>query len=290
MPTFAGRPSTMSYLRWIFRRIPWLDNKGSKYPNCNSSVRHNLFWCWNIRFKNQATTCSDFPSETLFWINEVEMVLFIGRIEISAISLWNGFSKLRDAGREYCLCSEEDHPEFPVQEECQHRGAESPERGSVSTRKLDAMFPCHDVFRFADLASVGKSLLDRNTDHLLNQARSERTCETKTSSGISWQLYRKTFGSSLCSMIGIAGRTTRKYWISKRTISSARRIIDEGTGWFSEILKSEVQEKIMRHHKNSLLGCKKCNNRWILFRSHIGSRAISVQVSIVEVSNNVFHS
>ena len=38
--------------------------------------------------------------------------LFIGRIEISAISLWKGFSKLRDAGREDCFCSEEDHPEF----------------------------------------------------------------------------------------------------------------------------------------------------------------------------------
>ena len=190
-------------------------------------------------------------------------MVFIGRIEISAISLWNGFSKLRDAGREYCFCSEEDHPEFSPQEEGQSRGTESPERGSVSTRKLDAMFPCHDVFRFADPASDWKSSLDKNKDHLLYQARSERTCETKTSSGISWQLYRKTLESSLCSMIGIAGRTTRKYWISKRTISPARRIIDEGKGWFSEILKSEVQEKIMRHHKNSLLGCKKCKNRWI---------------------------
>ena len=45
--------------------------------------------------------------------------------------------------------------------------------------------------------------------------------------------------------------------ILKKTISPARTIIDEGKGWFSEILKSEVQEKIMRHDRNSLLGCNK---------------------------------
>ena len=187
------------------------------------------------------------PSDYLFWFcignyvwdQRSEDGLPMGRIEISAKSLLKGFSKLRDAGREDCFCSEEDHPEFTFQDESQPRGAESPEKGPFSTRKLDAMFPRHDVFRFADQASVGKSLLDGNKDHLLYQARSERFCETRT------------------SMIGIAGRTTRKCWISKRTISPARRIIDEGKGRFSEILKSEVQEKIMRHHKNSLLGCKK---------------------------------
>ena len=32
------------------------------------------FLCWKIRFKNQVTTCSDFPSEAMLWITEVEMV------------------------------------------------------------------------------------------------------------------------------------------------------------------------------------------------------------------------
>ena len=30
---------------------------------------------------------------------------------------WKGFSKLRDVRREDCLCSEQDHPEFPIEEE-----------------------------------------------------------------------------------------------------------------------------------------------------------------------------
>ena len=40
------------------------------------------------------------------------------------------------------IASEQDHPEFPIQEEGQSRGTESPERGSVSTRKTDRV---HDL-------------------------------------------------------------------------------------------------------------------------------------------------
>ena len=43
--------------------------------------------------------------------------------------------------REDCLCSAQDHPEFPVQEG-QLRGAESPKRGPGSARKTDRF---HDL-------------------------------------------------------------------------------------------------------------------------------------------------
>ena len=36
--------------------------------------RQPIFLCWKIRFKNPATTCSDFPSEAMLWIKEAEMV------------------------------------------------------------------------------------------------------------------------------------------------------------------------------------------------------------------------
>ena len=39
-----------------------------KFPNPQS------FLVWAIRFKNQVTTCSDFPSDALLWIKEGEMV------------------------------------------------------------------------------------------------------------------------------------------------------------------------------------------------------------------------
>ena len=32
------------------------------------------FACWNIRFKTEVCTCSQFHTETMLWINEVEMV------------------------------------------------------------------------------------------------------------------------------------------------------------------------------------------------------------------------
>ena len=35
---------------------------------------HSTLSCWKIRFKNQVTTCSDFPSGAMLWIKEVEMV------------------------------------------------------------------------------------------------------------------------------------------------------------------------------------------------------------------------
>ena len=59
-----------------------------------------------------------------------------------AIGFRKEFSQFWDAGREDCFCSEQDRPEFPVQEEGQSRGTESPERGSVSTRKTDRL---HDL-------------------------------------------------------------------------------------------------------------------------------------------------
>ena len=35
---------------------------------------HPTFSCWKIRFKTQICSCSDFPSEAMSWIKEVEMV------------------------------------------------------------------------------------------------------------------------------------------------------------------------------------------------------------------------
>ena len=62
--------------RWNYRRILWLDSKNSNYRNCNStnSLIHNRFCCGKMRFKNQVTTCSAFPSDAMWWIKQVEMV------------------------------------------------------------------------------------------------------------------------------------------------------------------------------------------------------------------------
>ena len=56
------------------------------------------------------------------------------------------FSKLRDAGREDCVCSEQDHPELLLQEEGYSRGAESSIARSISSRTADC-FMINDYFR-----------------------------------------------------------------------------------------------------------------------------------------------
>ena len=60
-----------------------------------------------------------------------------------------GFSKLGDAGREDCLCSEQDHPDFPVQEEgqppkrtCFCEGDKSPSRSTSIFELLVFMTQC----------------------------------------------------------------------------------------------------------------------------------------------------
>ena len=87
---------------------------------------------------------------------------FTRGIEVFAIRFSKEFSKFRDAGREDCFCSEQDHPEFLIQEG-QSRGTEGPDGGPVSARRLIA-FMIYDYFRvtsahdtvleYADLFSV----------------------------------------------------------------------------------------------------------------------------------------
>ena len=74
MPTYAGRPSTMSST--IPVDLPQNSLVGQqtselqfdKFPNLQS------FLVWKIRFKNQVTPCCDFPSDAMLWIKEVEMI------------------------------------------------------------------------------------------------------------------------------------------------------------------------------------------------------------------------
>ena len=69
---------------------------------------------WKMRFKTQVSSGSDFPAEALLWIEEVEMVDSLDELKSSQSVCGGGVSKLRDAGREHCLGSEQGHPEFPV--------------------------------------------------------------------------------------------------------------------------------------------------------------------------------
>ena len=131
MPTFATRPLTTSSTLPVElpqnymvgqQRQQISELQFGKFPDPQS------FLVWTIRFRTQVTTCSDFPSDALLWIKEVEMVDSVDEFKSSRSVYGKDFPKLRDAGREDCFCSEQDHPEFPVQKEGQPRGAESPKK------------------------------------------------------------------------------------------------------------------------------------------------------------------
>ena len=110
--------------------------------NSTNSILHNHSCVWKIRFKNHVISLSDFPSDAMLCFIEVETVESLEDLKSLPISFWKEFSKFRDAGREDCFCSEQDHPEIPFQEGGQSRGTESPERGSVSSRTTDRL---HDL-------------------------------------------------------------------------------------------------------------------------------------------------
>ena len=83
MPTFATKPWTassampaelpQSYM--VGQQISEL--QFDKFPNLQS------FKVWKIRCKNQATTCSDFPSDAMQWMKEVEMVDSLEKLKSS---------------------------------------------------------------------------------------------------------------------------------------------------------------------------------------------------------------
>ena len=56
-----------------------------KFPTPSS------FPCWKIRFRNQVTTYSDFPSEAILWIKEVEMVDSMEELKSSRSAAGNYF-------------------------------------------------------------------------------------------------------------------------------------------------------------------------------------------------------
>ena len=77
MPTFATRPLTTSSTIPVELQQNYMvgqqrqqisELQFDKFPNPQS------FLVWKIRFKTQVTTCSDFPSDAMLWIKEVEMV------------------------------------------------------------------------------------------------------------------------------------------------------------------------------------------------------------------------
>ena len=72
-----------------------------EFPNPQS------FLVWKIRFKNQVTTCSDFPSEPMFWIKEVEMVESVDGLRSSSSTRFQ-YDTVLDYAELFCFTLRDD--------------------------------------------------------------------------------------------------------------------------------------------------------------------------------------
>ena len=110
------------------------------------------------------TPCSDFPSEALLRIKEVEMVDSMDELTSSRSVASKNFPNFGNVGREDRFSFEQDHPKFEHEEEGQSGGTESTERGSSFLRGTQISFMIYDYSRvtgaqdtllgYADLFSV----------------------------------------------------------------------------------------------------------------------------------------
>ena len=142
MLRFAGRPSTMSSLTQV--ELPQNCMVGQQRQQVSELQFDNFlhpqsFLVWKIRFKNQAIACSDFPSERMLWIKEMEMVESFDECVSSRSTAGKDFPNFEMLDAKIASARTRSSRTIPVQEEGQSRWPERPEGGPVSTRKTDRL-------------------------------------------------------------------------------------------------------------------------------------------------------
>ena len=140
MPTFARRPSTMSSLFPVDlpqsstvgqQRQQISELKLDKFPTFST------FFCWKIRFGNQVTTCSDFPSEALLWIKEVEMVDSMNELKSSRSVAGKKFPNFEMLDAKIASALNKVIQNSHFKKKGQSGGTKSPKRGPFPSRKTD---------------------------------------------------------------------------------------------------------------------------------------------------------
>ena len=67
------------------------------------------FACWKIRFKTEGCTCSQFPTEAMQWIKEVEMVDSVDDLKSSSSIRGIRMPDFEVLDREDCFSTEQNH-------------------------------------------------------------------------------------------------------------------------------------------------------------------------------------
>ena len=93
------------------------------------------FACWKIRFKTEVCTCSQFPTEAMPWIKEVEMVESVDDLKSSCSVRGIRMSDFEVLGAKI----EQNHPKYPIQKKNQSGGTQGPEAGPFPSWKTDRL-------------------------------------------------------------------------------------------------------------------------------------------------------
>ena len=107
-------------------------------PHFDKITTSATFACWKIRFKTEVCTCSQFPTEAMLWIKEVEMVKSVDDLKssCSARGIRTPDFEVRDAKIASALNRIIQNTHFKKKIS---GGNESFKRGSLSPRKTDRL-------------------------------------------------------------------------------------------------------------------------------------------------------
>ena len=169
MPMFARRPSTVSSLIPVDipqnpQRQQISELQFDKFPTPHS------FLCWKIKFKSRKTTCSDFPSDNILWINEVETVDSLEEVKSSRSIAGQNFPNIEILDARIASAFNKIIQNSHFKKKVSLEEQKSPERRSVPIAEDRSPYMIYDYFRvtgahdseldYADLFSV--NLRDEN--------------------------------------------------------------------------------------------------------------------------------
>ena len=86
MPTPATKPLTTSSTMPVELLQNYMVGQQRQQLQFDKFSTLSTFSCWKKRFKTQVSSCSDFPSEAMLLIKEVEMVDSVDELKIIAVN------------------------------------------------------------------------------------------------------------------------------------------------------------------------------------------------------------
>ena len=105
------------------------------------------FACWKIRFKTEVCTCSQFPTEAMQWIKEVELVDSVDELRSSSSTRGISMPNFEVLDARIASALNKITHNSPFQKENQSGGTKSPERGPLFLRRRQIAYLIHEYFR-----------------------------------------------------------------------------------------------------------------------------------------------